>query len=102
MLIAKNPPESGGFKDGYVEVVLVKRVEAAHAATKAEDPCGQMECAVKAPPPNPGVRCGAYRPNWSAAGDGCGDRRRDVRADELVEMVAVEWGLPGQAATATR
>jgi hypothetical protein len=92
MLITEDSSEGGGFQDGYVEVLTVAGIEAAHAAAQCDDPSRQIACAVKAAPSNPPGRCGAHRPNRSAAGDGRCDRpvqRRD----------GVEWGqAPRQVA----
>jgi hypothetical protein len=41
MLITEDPQQGGGFIDGYVEVLTVERVEAAHAAAEGHNPCGQ-------------------------------------------------------------
>jgi hypothetical protein len=91
MLITEDSSEGGGFKDGYVEILSIEGIEAAHAAAEGDDPSRQMARAVKAASPNPRGRCGTHRPQWSAAGDGRCDCRWHEGAHELIELVAGEW-----------
>ena len=90
MLINEDSHEGGAFQDGYVEVLAVEGIEAAHAAAEGDEPSGQMACTVKTVSLNPGVCCGTQWPHWSAVGDGRCDCRWDEGAHELIELVAVE------------
>jgi hypothetical protein len=91
MLISEDSSKGGGFPDGYVEVLTVAWIEAAHAVAEGDDPCKQMAGAVKAASPNPRGRCGTHRPQWSAADDGRCDCRWGEGAHELTEPVVSEW-----------
>ncbi len=91
MLITEDSSEGAGFQDGYIEVLSVEGIKAAHAAAQGDDPSRQMACAVKAASPSPRGRCGTHRPQWSAAGDSHCNCPWDEGAHELIEPVAGEW-----------